>query len=171
MKPQIERLCRAYEENRVPGLEALRTQWAKQDPAQLVDALVDERAEVPATWMLLDLLKAGLELEANATAALMRRVERVTAPDARLHLCQSVRFLSVPKRNREQLARFLRSGLEGEVKFVRAWALDGMCALAQQHSDFAQEASRTLARAASDPAASVRARARRLLSDRSFESR
>lgn len=166
-RAKLESLARAFEGGGVQALErafqelALTPAWMET----LVEGCGVEGLSVPSSWLLRAALERGVPLGAAQTASLLRSVARVEADDARLHLCQLVGHLSVPKRNAEQLARFLRAGAEGEHKLVRAWAVDGFQRLASQHPAYVQEARRLLDRAGRDPAASVRARARRLVKE------
>lgn len=128
----------------------------------LIAGIADGRAGVPATWMIRAYLQRGVELERNQVAALLRSLARVESDDARLHVCQLVPHLDIPVRNAEQLARFLRHGINGTHRFTRAWAVDALYRLALQHTRYRREALACLERASRDPAASVRARARRI---------
>ncbi|MHC4262325.1 MAG: hypothetical protein ACYSWX_07390 [Planctomycetota bacterium] len=161
---RLERLYSAYAEGGVaelaPAFEACALDEGVLDP--LIEACASEARCVPATWILRQLLERGCELDPARTATLIRSLDRVSDADARLHLCQSMRWLEPSARNAEQLARFLRSGCEGDHKLVRAWSMDGFQHLAGHHPRYVAEARKWLARAAEDPAASVRARARRI---------
>lgn len=162
--PRLDALVAAYANG---GIERLRPELeAAPIDGRLLESLVTGVASassaVPASWCLRAVLEEGVELDRGATAALCRALQRVTHDDARLHLCQSVQHLDIPSRNADQLARFLRAGADGEHKFVRAWAVDGFQHLARQHDRYRREAGEWLERARRDPAASVRARARRI---------
>ncbi|MEM9378565.1 MAG: hypothetical protein AAGB93_01355 [Planctomycetota bacterium] len=164
---RMEDAVRAYERGGIEGLRAL------VDPAPdetwldaLVAACADARANVAATWLLRAHLEAGADLGRERTASLLRALDRVSDDDARLHLCQTVASLDVPARNAEQLARFLRAGLAGRHKLVRAWSVDGLHRLARQHARYRGEAQIALDGARRDSVASVRARARRIDAER-----
>lgn len=160
----VRSVVEAFEERGVRGLEAIldRTPPTEARVEALIDAVVDARAAVPATWMVLAYLRAGLDLEHRHAASLLRALGRVRADDARLHACQAIAHLEVPARNAEQLARFLRACATGDHAFTRAWAVDAFHRLALQHPRFRAEARAALARAERDPKASVRARARHI---------
>ena len=165
----LETLRKLYDERGTKGLK--ETAVRIPTPAW-VEALIDglpERAHcVPATWLIRAYLQQGLGLSSGQTARWIRSLSKLDDDDARLHACQSVVHLDVPKRNAEQLARFLRTGAEGQHKFTRAWAVDGFHRLALQHAQYAEEAGQRLDRALRDPAASVRARARHIAKERRF---
>ncbi|MEM7306565.1 MAG: hypothetical protein AAF682_07840 [Planctomycetota bacterium] len=156
-------LADAFEREGVPGLAP----FAAAPPSEpwldeLVHGSADPRASIAATWLLKAYLERGAELTRPQTAALLRALERVPTADARLHLCQLIGHLDVPRRNAEQLARFLRNGAAGDHKLIRAWAVDGLHRLGLQHREYHTEARLSVDRASRDAAASVRARARNI---------
>ena len=163
-RPALETVIAAFEAEGVKGLQRALEDHAPSDTwlEELVRAITDERASVPATWMLRAYLERGADLSGQQTALLLRSLAGVAQDDARLHLCQSVGSLDIPARNAEQLARFLRGGVAGEHKFTRAWATDAFHRLALQHPRYKREALKHVERALRDPAASVRARARHI---------
>ncbi len=156
----------AYGRDGIQGLERVLELHPPEE--EWLDELVDSSSSsvmeesTAATWLVRAYLMAGAELTKDQTARLIRSLARVPAGDARLHVCQTVRDLRVPARNAEQLARFLRDCANGDHKFTRAWAVDGFQALAAQNTKYAREAGLVLERAERDPAASVRARVRRI---------
>lgn len=166
--PSREVWLQEYADHGVAGLEGL-LDGASLEGAD-IDAWIDEipnaDACVAATWLLRTFLRGGGELERGRTARVIRLLAKVQDDNARLHLCQSVGALEIPPRSAEPLARFLRAGAAGEHKLVRAWAVDGLWRLARQHRRYHAEASAWLERAARDPAASVRARARGVAKER-----
>lgn len=115
-----------------------------------------------STWLIKHHLEAGQTLSAAQTTALLAQAERLTGWTAMLHLCQSVRDLTIAEADADALARWLRPLLEHQRPFLRAWSLDALCAVAEQWPRFATDARDALARASDDRAASVRARARNL---------
>lgn len=128
-------------------------------------ALVASRASstaIGATWLLKALLEEGLELEPTQIAQLARCLDRLTDDWARLHICQSMRFLSVPGRNARPFARFLETASQSQQKFLRAWAMDGLWRLANQHERFLPRAIELVELGSHDAAPSVRARARKI---------
>ena len=165
---RLARACGDYEEE---GVRALAALVEREPPTDAwLDALIagarEPDSDVVATWLLRAYLERGADLDRSRVAALLRSLPRLQHDDAKLHLCQSVALLDVPTRSAEPLARFLRPCAEGEAKFLRAWAVDAFVRLARQHSRYADEAGRWLERARRDPAASVRARARRIDAER-----
>ncbi len=170
MQPPIDldALARAYSQDGVPALDEARARHAPSP--ELLDTLVEGCSQpgraVCSSWLLRAYLQGNAKLDAGQTARLLRRLDQVQDGDARLHLCQATAHLLIPRRNAPQLARFLdRCGAAG-TKFLRAWAMDAYHRLALQHPDHRSEARQLLERGLSDPAASVRARARRIQAER-----
>lgn len=120
----------------------------------------DEKLQIGATWLMKAAFERGGRLGAKDVASLCRSLERIVAPDARLHVSQSIGHLTIPSRNAEQLARFLRDGIATDHKFLRAWSYDGFHRLAKQHARFREERQRLMDQGRHDAAASVRARLR-----------
>ncbi|WP_299321487.1 hypothetical protein [Parasphingopyxis sp.] len=115
-----------------------------------------------ATWLIKSALEAGMALSADQVSTLLARIDAVTAWDARLHICQSVRHMDVAADDADALIQWLVPLRQHDKPFLRAWSLDAICYLAARdprHRDFAQA---SLGEALADDAASVRARARRL---------
>ena len=164
--------CSEYEQQGTRALERYCEDVTPSDALfdDLIDAVIADETSVPATWLLRAILEAhegdGVELSSKHVARLCRGLERIERSDARLHVCQTVSLLSVPARNAEQMARFLRACSESDHKFVRAWAIDALQRLARQHARYRSEAAMALNAALEDPAASVRARARRIAAER-----
>ena len=115
-----------------------------------------------STWLIKHHLEAGDALSAGQTTALLAQAERITGWTAMLHLCQSVRRLTIAEAEVEALVDWLRPLLSHPRPFLRAWSLDALCAVGEQWPRFAQQAWDALASASDDHAESVRARARNL---------
>ncbi len=119
-----------------------------------------------ASW----LLRAWLELGSPTTGAqaqrLSRQLEHIDAPWTAQHICQSVGRLEIsdPETAR-RFGVFLHRWIASERPFARAWAVDGLHRLACIHDEFTAPADAAIAAALEDPAASVRARARRILAE------
>lgn len=99
---------------------------------------------------------------AGTSERIGRTLEQVEAWDAQLHLCQSARRLRIAPETTASWRVWLLPLLTHKRPFLRAWALDAFCHLAEIDEALAEDAERWRARMADDPAASVRARARKL---------
>lgn len=147
-------------------LEAIRDKGSAEG-VRLAEAVELASDDVPAvaegaTWLLRAWLEGGAVLPAAQVEGLADRLARVGSPWARLHIAQSVGLIDITPETRERFAAFLRQGLQSERPFLRAWSMDGLVRLASRYEAHAGEADRALRAAFEDPAASVRARARRV---------
>jgi hypothetical protein len=138
--------------------------------AALVELAGDEGASSGATWLIKHHAENGTPLPVPLCKDLADRLPQITAWDAQLHICQSARHLPYPDTATGQLLAFARPLLTHERPFLRAWSLDLLCYLTTRIPDLATEAETALARAAEDPAASVRARARNLTKQKTCRS-
>jgi len=122
----------------------------------------DARIAAAATWLLRAWWEDGLVMEAGEWDTLVSSLAGVSDPWACLHLAQSVRVLDVPDRHANDVAAFLERCRASDRPFLRAWAMDGLVQLGRTHRRFRTAGDAALADAFEDPAASVRARARRV---------
>jgi len=131
----------------------------------LLDAVAidDASMQMAASWMLRQYLERGARLDPHRTRVLGEALPYVEAGFARLHLCQLMAHLQIPAEGAEAFAAFFRKSASHTNTFLRAWAPHGLHLLAQQHGEFADEARKMIEAALSDPAPSVRARARKTL--------
>ena len=120
--------------------------------------------EVAASWLLKAAFEDGLEFEPEQSDRLIATGIGFVHWEAQLHLCQSLRYLSITDESAESLRDWLSEMLRHKRPFLRAWSLDGVVHLAKQSVAFEKPARVALANAELDPAASVRARARNLKS-------
>lgn len=118
-----------------------------------------------ATW----LFKAWLDQGAKCTPATVQwladHLGTMSDPVVCQHIAQCLGALRVPKVSAPCFAESLERGCGSERPFLRAWAMDGLVRLAEQHPDYRPVADAKVAAGMSDPAASVRARARRILAE------
>ncbi len=141
--------------------------------ADYLDALValaadqDGRVSDGATWMLKAALEDRRKLAAGQVMALVDRLDGLATWQARLHVCQIIGYLDIPIECAARLRDWLAPVLAHDRPFLRAWALDALCRLPDAENHGQREA--LLDRMAEDPAASVRARVRRLRKERAFQ--
>ena len=131
---------------------------------RLADLSADEDDAVSsgATWLIKHHAENGEALAPDQCVTLADHLDRITAWDAQLHICQSARLLPYPDKVTDRLLTFARPLLAHRRPFLRAWSLDLLCHLAERNHGIGSEAETALAHAEKDPAASVRARARNL---------
>jgi hypothetical protein len=131
----------------------------------LVDSLAvdDTNAQVGGSWLLAAYLKEGAQLTGAQVAQLASALANMRDGFGRLHICQAAEHLTVPVEHTDAFADFYRSSAKSDNTFLRAWAPHGLFHLASRHRTHMREAQDMLEQALSDPAPSVRARARKTL--------
>lgn len=167
----LDRL-RAYDGRAVSMLGEIEADFGGE--ADYVNRLIalaaHQQAEVSsgATWLIkAALIKSALErgqpLSAPQTRKLCAHIPDITAWQAQLHICQSAGYLTIAQEDAAAIARWLKPLLTHDRPFLRAWSVDALCRIAAHHSKYAPAAREAVAAAGEDPAASVRARARKLV--------
>jgi len=156
-----------YDGTHKEPLEAILRTW-EPTPAllgELVGLSAAEDANIAAggTWLLRAWVERGVSLDPEHVSELAGQLAQITAPWARLHLCQTVRSLHIGAEDARLFGTFLEVCRSSERPFLRAWATDGLHHLSLLHPDHEPVARAALEAALTDPAASVRARARRIL--------
>lgn len=116
-----------------------------------------------ATWLLKAWLDKRKTFSESQTTQFLKTLPCVSSWQAQLHVCQSVRHLSVDQSDVLPTVDWLRALLHHKRPFLRAWSLDAIVAVASSHKTYADFAMNALKEAVQDDAASVRARARSLL--------
>jgi len=142
---------------------------ALQAEPDYIDALIalvpDGQAFVGsgASWLTKSWLERGGALSAAQTAALITTLPHQQAHwSTHLHLAQSIRFLDLTAAQAAACHTWLTPLVSHTRPFVRAWALDALAHIARHHADHRAAFEAALRAVQQDPAASVRARARRL---------
>lgn len=133
----------------------------------LVELLSDPASERGASWLFKQYLAEGNVLAASDVKRIFQVLSQVREWETALHLLQSLSYLTIGKRHIKQVESFLRHCLASDNKFVRAWAYNGFYELALQHPQFKAETDELLAQALEDEAASVKARVRNILKQKS----
>ena len=116
--------------------------------------------QVGATWVLKNLVERGVALREREATTLLRLLHRPLAPDALLHLLQTLPYMDLPAGEQHALHDTLQMLIESDRAFVRAWAYNGLGLLAARNSVFRHDVERLFDRAARTETAAVRARIR-----------
>ncbi|MEM8817430.1 MAG: hypothetical protein AAFX56_05170 [Pseudomonadota bacterium] len=125
--------------------------------AELIGHAAHERV---ATWLLKYHLEQGGQLGLRSIDEIYRLVDSLEHWEAKLHILQSIPYMPIPSKRREQVESFIRDCLTDDNKLVRAWAYGGFYELASSYADYQAEAAGLFAKALRDEAASVKARVR-----------
>lgn len=164
---QMQNLLSEFDGRATTILTEIEARCGQQ--AGYVDALIgfvaaeDANLSEGATWLLKAWLDDKKLLSVSQTRSFLSAVPKVSSWQAQLHICQSIRYLSLPRSDILQIIDWLKPLLHHKRPFLRAWSLDAIVAIAQSHPNYRDLAVEALANAEQDDAASVRARARSLL--------
>lgn len=142
--------------------EELATGTDDVDQLLTVASSDDAKLQVAATWVLKRLVESDLALSQQQTREVLRLLKQVEHWEARLHLLQMLDKLAIPSRKAAGLFKRLKQLVGDENKLVRAWAYNGLFVLGDQQPRYRDEVVELLQEAEQDPAASVKARVRRI---------
>ena len=161
----IARTLRSYDGKRVAPFrsvaEAVRDMPGQGMPQLLDLAASDEPAlQVGATWVIKHLAERGSAPAGRQAAQAIDLLERVQAPDAVLHLLQTLPYMEIPVDRQAGLCRTLERLTGSKRAFVRAWAYNGLGVLAAANPDLRGEVEALFDAAAERETAAVCARIR-----------
>lgn len=161
----IAEKLRSYDGKRVAPFravaEAVQDASASAMPELLTLAASDEAAlQVGATWVVKYLADQGDAPRGEAAARVIDLLERVSEPDAVLHLLQTLPHLEIPGDRREGLGRALKRLIRSRRAFIRAWAYNGLGVLAAADPALRLEVETLFDAAEATESASVRVRIR-----------
>ena len=134
----------------------------------LIEALVllvadqEPNIQAGATWLLKRLADNHVQFKKAHLIALFGSLSELTHWLSKLHVCQMLPYLMIPKESESSLIWFLERNLYDENKFLRAWSYNGFYELARQHNEYIDYAIEQLERGETDKAASVKARIRNI---------
>ena len=130
----------------------------------LVLLVVDQEPNIQtgATWLLKRLAEKHVQFKQAHLIALFGSLSELTHWLSKLHVCQMLPYLMIPKESESSLIWFLERNLYDENKFLRAWSYNGFYELARQHNEYIDYASGQIERGETDKAASVKARIRNI---------
>jgi len=156
-----------WDEKLVEDLEAIYERHSTETGlgAELVPLLKDPSVQQGASWILKRHLEQGCVLKAAELRSFFQTLPVLEDWQTKLHLLQSLPFLTIEKQRLKYLEPFLRACLDEKNKFVRAWAYNGFYELALQHPKYQTEVDQLLEQAMQDEAASVKARVRNIRKD------
>ena len=161
----IARTLRSYDGKRVAPFrsvaDAVRDTPDREIPQLLDLAASDEPAlQVGATWVIKRLAELGDAPAGKQAARAIDLLDRVHAPDAVLHLLQTLPYMEIPADRQAGLYRALNRLIGPRRAFIRAWAYNGLGVLAKGNPDLRIEVEALFGAAAERETAAVRARIR-----------
>ena len=105
-------------------------------PARELVAIARRRSpalQIGATWVIKDLLEDGWDPGPRFAGSLVTLLRTVDAPDATLHLLQSLPHVRIPPTREAALLAAIEPALSSEHRFVRAWAYNALGLIAMQN--------------------------------------
>lgn len=130
---------------------------------RLVELLHDESLQKGASWLLKALLESGHALTPIQEKVILSMLAEFENWETKLHILQCLPYMRVDQQSAQALYYFLRSNLDDDNKFVRAWSYNGFYELSRQYPEYAEETRQYFDLAMRDEAASVKARIRNIL--------
>ena len=168
----IAATLRSYDGKRVAPFRAV-AEALSQGPgrgeeaiSRLVDLAASDEMELQAgaTWVLKCLAERGVAPREKEAAAMLRLLSRPLAPDAHLHLLQTLPHMDLPADlsavEERSLHRALLQLIQSGRVFVRAWAYNGLGLLAARNPVLRDEVEGLFSRAEKTETAAVRVRIR-----------
>lgn len=161
----IAAILRCYDGRRIAPFRAV-AEAVRVGPESAVDELVDLvgsdeiELQVGASWVLKHLAERGWTPRGRNAAALLRLLDRPLAPDAVLHLLQTIPYMEIASAQQEALRDALLALIGSRRTFIRAWAYNGLGILAAHDPSLRSEVERLFDRAAKTDTAAVKARIR-----------
>jgi hypothetical protein len=159
----------AWDGKALPPIEGMYARH-HASPRFLADTIAlfgDQTCDRGATWLVKRHIENGHAVSAALTRKIVAQLKRLDHWEAKLHVLQILPSLPVAAKDAEEVAAWVRGCLTDDATFVRAWAYNGLHALAAQHSAYQAEARTTLPAALrQDQPASVKVRIRKALEAR-----
>ena len=136
--------------------------------SQLIASAQNADLQPGATWLLKRHLEDGRRLRKSEVAKLFKLLPQLEHWESKLHVLQSIPYLSISKTDKKRVEKFLRECLLHTNKFVRAWAYNGFYEISLQYPEYEEEAKTFFEMAMRDEAPSVKARIRNIAKDSAF---
>lgn len=159
----IAATLRSYDGKRVTPFRAV-AEAVQDTPRQAIPHLLDlatddePALQVGATWVIKYLAERGHPPTERAAAQAIDLLDRAQAPDAVLHLLQTLPHMEIPADCCAKLRRTLDRLIGSRRAFIRAWAYNGLGVLASADPDLRDEVEALFAAATERETAAVRAR-------------
>lgn len=162
----IAAVLRKYDGKRVAPFRAVAEAVGGADESavpQLLDLAANDEAalQVGATWVVRFLAERGEAPSRESAARVIDLLDRVEAPDAVLHLLQTLPYIAIPADRAAPLRRALERLIQSPRAFIRAWAYNGLGVMATADPGLRGEVEALFAAAEGSESASVRVRIRR----------
>ncbi len=128
--------------------------------------MTDASLQRGATWLLKHHLENHATLNTSEIKSIYQSIELFTHWESKLHILQSLEYLSIPKEFKATLELFIRPCLKSNKKLLRAWGYHGFYHLNKSFPEYSKETDLLLQKAMLDESPSVIARINNLLKSR-----
>lgn len=166
---QILYRLESYDGKTVSTLETIYRNYLHDAEAleELVSLVAHPATNVQtgATWLLKKCLQQGLVLAPELQQRLLDQLQNIACWQSRLHLCQALPHLHLQPGQKRTVETFYQECLTEKNKFVRAWAYNGLYALAKIFPENLPATIELLNEAYRNESAAVRARIRNLIQE------
>ena len=122
----------------------------------------DYKTQSGSTWLLKNWAETGLEFTSAQLKALLATLPDITFWEAKLHICQMLQNIRIPKECDRILVWFLDRNLQDENKYLRAWTYSGFYELSLQFPEYNDHVRQILDEGETEKAAAVKARIRNI---------
>lgn len=161
----IAATLRSYDGKRVAPFRAV-AEAVRDAPESTVGQLVDLAAsdetelQVGATWVLKHLAERGTAPSGASGEAFLSLLVRPIAPDALLHILQTLPHMRIDADRLGGLRDGLLELIRSKRTFIRAWAYNGLGVLAARDPSLRSEVQRLFDQAVKTDSAAVKVRIR-----------
>jgi len=129
----------------------------------IVNSISDLHLQKGGTWLLKHYLENDHKISPSETSDLFNQLTSLEHWESKLHILQSLPFLTIPKSDIKKIEHFLRKSLMETNKFIRAWSYNGFYELAMQYPEYKEETKQFFEMAMKDEAPSVISRIRNII--------
>lgn len=162
----LKDLLSSYDGKHVSTLEEIISSVQPVKPVinELISLTTDQdhKIQTGSTWLLKNWAERGVEFSGPQLKALFASLPDVIFWEAKLHICQTLPHIRIPKDCDKILLWFLDRSLKDENKYLRAWAYNGFYELSRHFPAYNDHVSRILDEGAAEKTAAVKARIRNI---------
>ena len=121
----------------------------------------ESAVHIGASWVVKDLLESKTPAPQGFASLVLSELEHVDAPDATLHLLQSLPYAELPRDDAQRLFVLTEKLILAEHAFVRAWAMNALGLAAEVEPGLRSRVHAIFEEALESEKASVKARVRK----------